>query len=232
MKNNYSLLVITLSALLWSCSAAYKNTSTPDDLYYSPAATTKPVVATEDKYESYTTSSEDNYLKMKVQNRYQWDAIDDYSYWNDSRYDFGYSCTPSRSSMIWGWNFMPGFYGSFGFGMWSSAYYYGPTWYSWYSPYNSIVYYKSPQTYYKGTTAKTNLSAYRNYRYSNGNNDYKTSFYNNSNSNNNYYRPSQTNSTTRFFSSGSTPSSSAGGHSGGFSSAGSSAGGARVGRSH
>src|SRR5207253_2954482 len=115
-----------------------------------------------DKYDAYTSSSDDNYLRMKAHNRYQWDAIDDYTYWNDSRYDFGYSCFPSREVLLRPYNSYFGF--SLGFGY---SYYYAP-WYNWYSPYTTIVYYKDPNVFY-GNTGKTNLTSYRNGLYNNTN---------------------------------------------------------------
>ena len=207
---NVALLSLITAITLWSCSTAYK-ASTPDDVYYSPARTVKD--KTQDHYDEYAGNSEDNYLRMKVHNRYQWDAIDDYAYWNDARYDFGYSCMPSRSVLLNPYN--P--YLGIGFSM-----YYSP-WYNWYSPYTTVVYYKNPRVYY-GNTSKTNLSAYNNPFYSNTNNSrptfgslLKQAF---SNTNNNTYNNFNNNSSTRTFSS--TPSSSAGGSSGGFHSSGSS----------
>jgi hypothetical protein len=212
MKRTF-LPAIIIAAVLWSCASAYKNTSTPDDVYYSPSRTVKDKAVDE-----YTGNSEDNYLHMKVHNRYQWDAIDDYSYWNDARYDFGYSCFPSREVMMNPYN--P--YMGIGFGM-----YYSP-WYNWNSPYTTVVYYKNPKVYY-GNTGKSYLTAYRNPMFNNNNKPtfgslFKQAFSNNYN-NSNSYTPYNNSSSTRTFSSGS--SSSAGGMSGGFHSAGSSAGGGR-----
>jgi len=212
MKNIY-LLCLLAAIGLWSCTTAYKAT-TPDDVYYSPARAMKD--KTQDRYDEYTGNTEDNYLRMKVRNRYQWDAIDDYAYWNDARYDFGYSCMPSRSVLLNPYN--P--YLGIGFSM-----YYSP-WYNWYSPYTTVVYYKNPKVYY-GNTSKNNITAYRNGLYNNTNNR-KTTFggllkqaFSN---NNNPYNTYNNNSQTRTFNNNNsfTPSSSAGGRSGGFNSSGSS----------
>jgi len=211
---NITLLGLLAAISLWSCTTAYK-TTTPDDVYYSPSRTIKD--KTQDRYDEYAGNSEDNYLRMKVRNRYQWDGIDDYAYWNDARYDFGYSCMPSRSVLLNPYN--P--YLGIGFSM-----YYSP-WYNWYSPYTTVVYYKNPKVYY-GNTSKTNLTAYRNGLYNNTNNPrptfgnlLKQAFSNTNNNYNNY----NNNSSTRTFNSNNSfsPSSSAGGHSGGFNSSGSSA---------
>jgi hypothetical protein len=208
---NIALLSLLTAITLWSCTTAYK-ASTPDDVYYSPARSVKD--KTQDRYDEYAGNAEDNYLRMKVQNRYQWDAIDDYAYWNDARYDFGYSCMPSRSVLLNPYN--P--YLGIGFSM-----YYSP-WYNWYSPYTTVVYYKNPKVYY-GNTSKTNLTAYRNGYYNNTNNHptfgglLKQAF---SNTNNNTYNNFNNNSTRTFNNNTFSPSSSAGGRSGGFNSSGSS----------
>jgi uncharacterized membrane protein YgcG len=213
MKRTF-LPAIIIVIVLWSCASAYRNTSTPDDVYYSPARATKAKPVDE-----YSSNSEDNYLRMKAHDRYLWDAIDDYAYWNDARYDFGYSCSPSREVMLNPYN--P--YMGIGFGM-----YYSP-WYNWNSPYTTVVYYKNPKVYY-GNTNKSYLTAYKISPYNNTNNKptfgslFKQAF---SNSNNNTYTPYNNNSSTRTFSSGTMTSGSAGGMSGGFHSTGSSAGGGR-----
>ena len=213
---NFLLYGVTAAVVVLSSCSAYKASRTPDDVYYSPA---KPAVAREeeDRYESYS-GNDDNYLRMKVRNRYQWNGIDDYSYWNDSRYDFGYSCFPSRSVMLNPY---------YGVGMWNP--YYSRPWGYWYNPVYTVVYYKTPKAYF-GNTSKANLSAYRNGNYYNAGNRQsfgsllKNAFGNNNNNynnNNNSYNPS------RSFNSNVTPSSSAGGRSGGFNSSGSSAPAAR-----
>ncbi|HRI21480.1 MAG TPA: hypothetical protein PLA68_11030 [Panacibacter sp.] len=218
MKN---IIVSVAIAVFFSagCSSAYKATSTPDDVYYSPAPPANAEV--QDSYDDYSSSnSDDNYLRMKVRNRYQWNGIDDYGYWNDSRYDFGYSCSPSRSVLLNPFN--PLIYGNtFGYS------YYSP-WGSWYSPYSTIVYYKNPQVYY-GNTSKTNLTAYRNRNYyTNANRNsfgslLKQTFGTSAN-NNNF---SNNNNSTRTFNTNTTPSNNAGGRSGGFNSTGSSSGSSR-----
>ncbi|MFT3702410.1 MAG: hypothetical protein QM802_08575 [Agriterribacter sp.] len=110
---------------LTSCSTMYRSGQTPDDVYYSPAPQYRSSqgddyanndnggdgqeyvnVQTDQDRSAY--NSEDNYLRMKVQNRTMWSTLDDYS-----MYDAMYSP----------------YYGS-GFGMG----YYSP--YSLYSPYS------------------------------------------------------------------------------------------------
>jgi len=205
MKNIILLCIITV--LLFGCSSAYKATSTPDDVYYSPSNAIK----NSDRYDAYSSSNEDNYLRMKVQNRYQWNAIDDYSYWNDSRYDFGYSCFPSREVLLHPYGSYFGL--SFGFGY---SYYYAP-WYYGYSPYTTVVYYKNPKVY--TSSGKTYLTAYKNGLYNNTNNKHGFgSLLNKAFSNINNSSYNLNNNSTRTFNT--TPSSSVGGRSGGFNSIG------------
>lgn len=211
---NILLFGIAAALFLSGCSA-YKASRTPDDVYYSPAKPAVEYAAAADRYDSYSNSDE-NYLRMKVRNRYQWDAIDDYSYWNDSRYDFGYSCFPSREVMLRPY---------YGVNVWSP--YYARPWGAWYNPVYTVVYYKTPKAYY-GTTSKSNLTAYGNRSYYTPNRQsfgslLKSAFGGNNTSSYNY----NSNNPSRSFGSGVTPSSSAGGRSGGFSSSGSSASGAR-----
>jgi hypothetical protein len=212
MKN--IILLCIAAVLLFGCSSAYKATSTPDDVYYSPTK----VMKSSDHYDASTSSSEDSYLRMKVQNRYQWNAIDDYSYWNDSRYDFGYSCFPSREVLLHPYGSYFGL--SFGFGY---SYYYAP-WYYGYSPYTTVVYYKNPKVYSSG--GNTYLTAYKNGLYNNTNNKHgfgsllnkAFSNINNSSYNLNNNSTRLNNNSTRTFNT--TPSSSVGGRSGGFNSIG------------
>jgi len=206
MKNFLPAFIIT-TVILAGCST-YKASLTPDDVYYSPA---KPMVdnPVQDRYEDYS-NGDDNYLRRKVHSHYQWSGIDDYGYWNDSRYDFGYSCSPSREVLL-----RP-YYGYSA----ASPYYYYP-WATWYNPAYTVVYYKSPKVYY-GTTAKSNLSAYRNTNYYNNNRQSFGSLLKNAFNNNNTNNFNNTNP-VRSFNTGTTPSNSAGGRSGGVNSTGSSA---------
>ena len=94
MKTAFLLLQITTALIFTGCSTIYQTVQTPDDLYYSPSkellkeAETTTNNNDNARYEEYVSSSDDRYLRMKVANRNRWDAIDDYSYWNDIRYDF------------------------------------------------------------------------------------------------------------------------------------------------
>lgn len=213
MKN--ILIASTIAIVLFSsCSALNKAAQTPDDVYYSPGS------PKQDEYAAYTTSNDDNYLRMKVRNRYQWDGIDDYNYWNDSRYDFGFSCTPGRNALMY--NFNPYMMSYYGFNN-PFAYYYTSPWGTWYNPCYTLVYYKNPKVYY-GNTSKSNLLAYRNSNYTNNRRGFGSLFktaFNNNNSGVFNTNPS------RGFSNNTTISNSAGGKSGGFNSSGSSSGSSR-----
>ncbi len=242
--NTKILAALFATALITGCASLNKATNTPDDIYYSatPAAKASSSSASDagyDQYENYQSNNDDQYLRMKVQNQSLWGSLDDYSYWNDSRYDYGYSCDASRDMLIgslyspFGYGYGLGGYGlGLGYGLGYGGFGFGYGWRSWASPYQTVVMYRNPKVYFNGTN-KTNITAYRNIQYNNYNSaKYTTATQSGGNyttrggsfnNNNNYVAPS------RSFSSGSATNS-AGGRSGGFSSAGSSAGGARASR--
>ncbi len=210
----YRLLpCLFLVFVLASCSSTYKATQTPDDVYYSPAP---PAVADNEnnkndnnKHEEYVSSQDDQYIRMKVRNRNRWQTIDDYDYWNDTRYNpyNSYSYYQNNWNSWYTWN------------SWNNPFY--TVGYSnhccCYSPYNNI----STGYYYPvkvpGTT-RSNLGSYYNNNYGNtnqnGNIKYNSSQsilrgYNNKNSNsssnstNRSYTPSSNNSSSSSSSSGS-----------------------------
>jgi len=169
MKTNFLSLTI-LVVLFSSCSSVYKNSQTPDDVYYSPS---------EGNFyqETSTMSSEDNYLKMKVKNNHRWSSIDDYSYWNDSRLTFN-SCYCNHTYYGGNWNSY--YYNNWNTHFtlnnncgWNNSWYswnYNP-WSSWNSPYYYYIPYKNP-TVYTGKTSGSNITAYRNKKYNNTNSTY------------------------------------------------------------
>lgn len=207
MKKNLVYLLFSV-VVFASCSTAYKTSQTPDDVYYSPAK--KITVA--DKYETYASSTDDEYLRMKVKDHDKWSSLDDYSYWYDSRYYQNNYYMPYTSSFAvsmgvgWGnpyWGYP--YYSAY------NPYFYNP-WNSWYSPCYTVVYYKNPATYYK-PVSKYTLSTYNNRGYNNYNmplqNSKQSRMYNNSNTNysrtnDSYYQSQRSNSTpSRSFNSGS-----------------------------
>jgi uncharacterized membrane protein YgcG len=214
------LPILLMSSILVSCSSAYKSGQTPDDVYYSPA---REVVKTEqkeeDKEEEKTASTDDQYLKMKVRDRYRWSQIDDYDYWVDTRYNTHCSCTCNPPTYNFGYSY--GYY---------------PIRYNSYSVLTAY----NPH-YIKGNTSATNIKAYGNHTYSNNNSPVnpKTGTATNTGNSSLLKRVftssgSSVDRTQRTFSNGSSgsssTSSSAGGKSGGYNSTGSSTSGGRGGR--
>jgi hypothetical protein len=243
--NTKILAAFFATALITGCASLNKATNTPDDIYYSAPPTAKASSpandAGYDQYENYQANNDDQYLRMKVQNQTKWGSLDDYSYWNDSRYDYGYSCDASRDMLLsslympYGLGYGAGYYSYYGglglgYGIGYGGFGFGYGYGGWASPYQTVVMYRNPKVYFNGTN-KANLTAYRNIQYNNynstkystvnqGGGNYTTRGGSFNNNNNNYVAPS------RSFSTGSATNS-AGGRSGGFNSAGSSAGGAR-----
>jgi hypothetical protein len=260
-----SFLTIGLVLLLSSCSTAYRAGQTPDDVYYSPGSTAggeekvnKQRSRDDQEYQEYISSQDDAYLRRKVTNRNRWSSIDDFSYWNDCRYNFFpstfnyfnpyFSCfTCNTFNPFNGGNFLGGGFGG-GFG---SGFGFAPS-FGWNNPYYTLVYYGTPNFKGGGGSVSTNnLAAARNKSINNNNNNYyslpKGGINNNASrtpsfgnlmktvftpSGESYDRASRSFSSNS--SGGSMPatSSSAGGNSGGFGSVGSSAGGGRGGRNN
>ena len=247
---NKTLLLALSVALFTSCST-YKAGQTPDDVYYSPAkeVAAKPERETKrDRYEEYISAEDDRYLLMKIQNRERWSELDDYSYWNDSRYFDCNSVYTYNNTHLY--NTPYGNYRNYGsinnmynynmsnyrYNNCASTGFYRNNYFGYggiYSPLYPVVYYKSPRVY-TGSTGKANLSTYRNPAYNNSNyNNIKgqpnQSFGNmmkrvfadpgTSNSNSN---SSSWERPVRTFESGTTPTSNAGGKSGGYNSTGTS----------
>ncbi len=241
MKQALLLSILGLG-LLSSCTTAFKSGQTPDDVYYSPGREMvsnredETKKAQQESYQQYQTNLDDQYLRMKISRRYRWSQIDDFGYWNDSRYDFGYN------------NYYNGIYSNIysypSIYIGNRGYYPFQGNYGWYSPVYTIIHYTNPKVSYNGTTSASNIYAYRNKNYNNNNYAFKdpktgnfisgnnnNSFGNlikkvfisgtNGNNSSSFDRPSRTFSPSNSNSSPA-PSSSAGGSSGGFQSTGSS----------
>lgn len=151
MKDKF-LPILLAGFLLASCSSVYRSGQTPDDVYYSP---TREVVKVEEKeeekIEDRTATTEDQYLKMKVRNRYRWTSIDDYDYWNDTRYNHcNCHCTSTTN------------YG------YSNPYYNPIRYNTWSNPYYPVFVFGGTKTI-KTSTSGSNVKAYGNTRYSNTN---------------------------------------------------------------
>ncbi len=181
MKNSLLFTLLGLGLFVTSCSTAYKSDQTPDDVYYSPgrpAAERVDIVKDQtqrDQYENYVNNTDEQFLRMKVGNYYRWNMLDDYSYWNDSRYDFshfnyyssiGYSNYYGHNNWNFGWG----------------TSFFRPN-YSWGNPYYTLVTYYNPKTSV-GRPSESGISAYKNKNYTNTNTYYSgnaKSSYNNSN---------------------------------------------------
>ncbi|MFL5788700.1 MAG: hypothetical protein ACJ748_11650 [Flavisolibacter sp.] len=187
MKSFLPLLSAVL--ILASCST-YKSGQTPDDVYFSPARPSAEYVTMDNKdnkeYRSDDSYSEDQYLRMKVQN-HRFSAFDDdwYSY-NPSYY---YSL---NNSIYYNnpYNYNP-YVGSYhGFGN-----YYGSHYYNYYNPYYTGLVMYTPAVPVYNKPRRFNLNAYnppanRTNTNGHGTRTYTTNTGNNSNTN---YRNSGSN---------------------------------------
>ncbi|MDQ6814375.1 MAG: hypothetical protein M3040_11600 [Bacteroidota bacterium] len=186
------LLYGLMAAAITSCSSAYKASQTPDDVYYSPAraGAEKQNVQKDrnrNRYEDYAASEDDQYLRMKVRGRERWSGIDDYTYWNDSRfapsYNFNYDYYRNNLYNTYAWNnwyrpyaglyynpYILGGYGSAYGGMYVTPGYY-PSYGYGYNPYLGGGGYisKNPTRTISPSVSRPNLSGYRNGLYDNGN---------------------------------------------------------------
>lgn len=172
MKNR--ILYLIASAVFFAgCSSVYKSSQTPDDVYYSPAREVKEAAdARTDRYNDYTSSSEDNYLRMKIQNHYRWNSIDDFDYWYNPGYAYnnyygGYnSFNPYISINPYVLNnwYSPYYYSSYSPG-WFGSYY--PSYGYGYGHYTPVYVIKNPVR--NTTVARPALTGYSNRNYNNTN---------------------------------------------------------------
>ena len=91
MKSKILLLAVSVAAFS-SCTTSYKTGQTPDDVYYSPVRPEEEYVSSSNpdsrQYRSGDDSYyEDQYLRMKVRNRYRWNDIED-PYYYSNRYNY------------------------------------------------------------------------------------------------------------------------------------------------
>jgi hypothetical protein len=136
MKRVHFLIAVAILAFA-SCST-YKNSQTPDDVYYSQGAHQQGANAVSNNGEYYSTAN-DQYVHMLVQDRARWSYFDDYYY--DYYGGFGASCFSSFNTYM--------MYGStpwIGFGYWSPYTYWNSyyTWNTFYNPYYAGVVITSP----------------------------------------------------------------------------------------
>ncbi|RYG51872.1 MAG: hypothetical protein EOO01_07675 [Chitinophagaceae bacterium] len=105
------ILFLALAALTFSsCTTAYKTGQTPDDVYYSPVRPQDEYVAVQQQDDRYYDGGPDyytdRYLRMRLNNRYQWSALDDYYFTNPYAYNYygGYSNWNNPWNSYWAWN--------------------------------------------------------------------------------------------------------------------------------
>jgi len=158
---------------LASCSV-YRQGQTPDDVYYSPVRAQESYVAADkkdnnrynDRNDSYY-NPDDNYLRMRVRDRYRWSSFDDYYYMNDWQYGGGYS--PYYYSP-YGYAYANPYmmYSPFAFNAYWNSYY---NWNSFYNPYCPGFIVVSPKTNPVAYNNVRNfrLNSYTNNTYSNTN---------------------------------------------------------------
>ena len=231
----YILLLAFVAAVFTSCTTAYKTGQTPDDVYYSPVHPQDEYVRVEKQEDnSYRGSDdyyEDRFLRMRLQDRYRWSALDDYYFYNTYAYNaYGnYHSWNSPWNSYWAWN---NYYNPYCGGI---PYYYpgtiiikNPKIYT--PPSKALVF--NPTSYNTGnvkTSAKSLSNSYNGSPYNNRNRSSNTTLGSSlkkvfSGSNSESYSPSSNSSSTpsRSYTPSSSSSSSS---SGGGSSSGSKSGG-------
>lgn len=121
MNSKILLLAVTVAALS-SCTTSYKTGQTPDDVYYSPTRPQEEYVQRDNKDDDrrYRNNDddyyEDQYLRMKVRNRYRWSDLDDpfNNRYNYSIYNNGYGCfsNPWTPATYWNNHYNPYYQGT------------------------------------------------------------------------------------------------------------------------
>lgn len=154
----YKILLVALSAaLVTGCSTAYRAGQTPDDVYFSPGREVeareevRKEIRNDDRYETYTSSEDDNYLRMRIRNRNRWSSIDDFDYWYNPYNSPYYSYSP--------YGYRPYGYNPHGNSLYFS--YNGPTWNRWgYNSFNNYGWMSNYNYYGHGVFGNYNGSFY------------------------------------------------------------------------
>ena len=192
MKRLYIPILTALVIISLNGCSTYKNSATPDDVYYSPG---KPVAASTsgqaNNSEYYNTPNE-NYVQMRVQDPDKWSYFDDYNYdyYGNSYYSPGYSYGAG-----FGMGLTMGF--GMGFGPWYNPWYGGFGYYSPMSFYNSYYAWNSfYNPYYGGVIVISgkNTTAPSYTRMANFNPSAYSGRYYNSRPTTNFYNPNSTRS--------------------------------------
>ncbi|HEX4851931.1 MAG TPA: hypothetical protein VFV08_14045, partial [Puia sp.] len=149
MKRIYIPLICAVLALS-SCST-YKNSQTPDDVYYSPGGTNQAAASSSSSNSNsnpeYYSTNNDQYVRMRVQDPDRWSYFDNYN--NDYYGGFGPSCFSSVGFFMSPWVGF-GYYSPFSY--WNSYY----TWNSFYNPYYPGVVVVNPKVGSSNTYTKLN----------------------------------------------------------------------------
>jgi hypothetical protein len=219
MKRNHFLLAASLLSIT-ACST-YKQTQTPDDVYYSPGTQQEELASNSSSPNNgeYYSTPNDQYIRLKAQDPNRWSYFDDYS----TDYYGGYG---GYSPMAYGASAF-GYYGSMGWGMspWIGFSYWSPmtywnsyyTWNGFYNPYYGGIIVTNPKIGNTGTVTRLstfNPSSYANNNYNRGNTrpstaaytpynysqtirrSYTANSFNTNNPRQSYYRPATNNNST------------------------------------
>jgi uncharacterized membrane protein YgcG len=232
----YIIAASIVSLVFGACTTSKKYVATVDDLYYSPEMGVAARVERDTRNELTANNVyDDDFLRMKARNRNRWNAIDDYTYWNDVRFNAMQAWTTQTF----------GFGNPFSFGVspWLCNPFATVRPLGW-SPMTHGFAVRNVPSLPRFAPTNNGVRGYRNNNFSNTNSNYSNAVKPTNGTTNSSFggllkralsTPSSSNGSgynvnrpVRTFS-GST-SSSAGGYSGGFGSAGSSAGGGRAGR--
>jgi hypothetical protein len=182
-----ALPIISAALFFSSCSSVYKSGQTPDDVYFSPARPQEEYVQMDQRDDKQYSNDEDyrddQYLRMRVQNR-RWATLEDDWYSYNPSYYYSYNNSIFYNSP---------FYNSY-HGFWNYSNY--PYYNNCYNPYytglvyaHAIPVYNKPRTYNLNTynPLKSNANynhgrVYNNYS-STGTSSPNTNNYKNSGSN-------------------------------------------------
>lgn len=207
MKNLMLFSAMVGSLTFIGCASAYRTAQTPDDVYFSegtPQRESARARTTEqpDGYASYWEKQDDDMLRMKVNNRDKWSAVDDIDYWQGYNnnywvnYNTGFYSPWAMNSWNqmnnwnnpwafnsfnrpWGWN--NGFNSGWGWNMGMGHGYnnWGLGFNSWNNNWNNPIYWNRPITiinkYPVGSSRNaSSLAPYSNYNYNRSSNTMKS----------------------------------------------------------
>jgi hypothetical protein len=143
MKRLYIPILIALIIISLNSCSTYKNSATPDDVYYSPGKQAAAAKGDQTNNSEYYNTPNENYVQMRVQDPDKWSYFDDYNYdyYGNSYYSPGYSYGAGFGlglSMGFGMGFgsiYNPWYGGFGYYSPMSFYNSYYAWNSFYNPY-------------------------------------------------------------------------------------------------